>query len=556
MSQQPPGPGVPADPPPEATEPAAEAAEPTAHASEATEPPPWSPTVPLPQQSTTRMPQAPPGPADGWAQGGAEATWTGDQGVGAAASGGQPWSQGGFAAAGNQPTEPYQGTPTPAAGTPTPAPQGWQGSPGVPGAPSGAGMPGYPGAVPPGPPPGYQPPPPPGYQPGPPQPGPAAYQPGPPQPGPPAYQPGGTPWTPGGPTGPGGPGAGWPPGGSQGQKRGSKLPLVIGGGVAALALIVGGVVVVPKLLGGSNGPTNGPVVPTSTAPPAPKASDAVRAYLEALASGDAATAVGLLDAPGDRTLLTSEALKGNAGKGAISAITVTPDTSQDPSSVSAKYTVGTEATSYDFPVVKRGNVWKILKGTAKVTVRGASQGFVPVKINGVAVAATAPSELPAFPGVYAYASAAPALSLGPDVTATVLNPAAVKSPTTLPWALVDAGAVLNAAKASFTACVAAKSLTPPNCPFGLYLRTSQVISDPNTIVWKQRNDPWVGITPAVNQAEPLVVTLKIAPLMRSEARVTENGRTFNGFLDLTYESTAEVDLTSGTPTVTWVYTKK
>ena len=533
MTQQPPGSGEPVDP----------------H-TEATVPSPWSPTVPLPQQPTTQLPQASSpgaGAAPGWANVGPEATWTGDETAIAEPPPGPPaWASGGYAPQQGAGSPQYPGATQPAYPPPS-APAGYSaGYPTAPsGYPAGAAAP-YPGA-------GGQAP----YA-APPSPGaPAAYQ----QPGSAwAYQPTGSAGAMGPtayqPTGPGGAPGPWQPPGAPPKKTGSKLPLLIVGGVAAIAVVVGGVVLVPKLLSGNTPGTTGGSGATTSVAPAPKASDAVQAYLQALSKGDAAAALALLDAPGDKTLLTSEALKAGAAKGAVSGISVTPDSSDNPTSVTAKYTVGAESTSYDFPVVKRDGAWKVLKGTNKLLVRGSAQGNAPIKLNGIAISATAPSELPAFPGAYTYASANPALTLTGDVTAIVINPVSAKGPPTLPWALADPAAVLNAAKATVAPCVAAKTLLPPNCPFGLTLRTSQVISDPNTIVWTLKNDPWAGVTPAVNPANPQVVTIKIVPQLRSEARVTENGRTFNGFLDLTYDSTAEVDVSGATPKVTWDYTKK
>ena len=385
-------------------------------------------------------------------------------------------------------------------------------------------------------------------QPGPVQPGPV--QPGPQHAGPqqPGPQPGAGAWA--------SPQAGWPPVSPAGRPsgQGNRTPLIIGAVVGVLALLVAGVLVVPRLLGSStDNPTT--VAPTSSAAPAAKASDAVAAYLKAIQQGDAKTAVDLLDSPGDKTLLTADVLRAANTKAPISGVTVTPDSSDSPSSVSASYRVGTDNVTYDFPVVKRADGWRLLKGTGRLPVRGTSQRYAPVKVNGVTVPAGA-TDLPVFPGGYAFASASISLKLPADLSATVLTPTSVKAPNSLPWQLADPAAVVELAKMTALQCGGTKELKPPNCPFGMILKSAQTIKDPSTIKWEYKNDPWAGATPTLDPSRPTDVTVKIAPDLRLTAQVVENGRTFSGFLDLSFNSTAQVDLAIASPTVTWTYEKR
>ncbi len=353
-----------------------------------------------------------------------------------------------------------------------------------------------------------------------------------------------------------------PPQGSQdGQHEAEPPPhrprrtrIYLAGAVVLALIVVAGAMLLPRLTGGAADGQAG-VTLTSAAPSTPvvTASDRVQEYLDALATGDATAALAILDDPGETTLLTDGVLAQSAvANGAISDIEVTPTTEETPTTVTAQFAIGGQPATVDFPVVERDDGWKVRTGTGMLRVRGETQDYVPVSVNGVSVPAGV-RELPAFPGVYIFTSDTPHLTLAETAKATVRGPDQVDGPELLPWALKDPASVVQFAKASLDGCLKQKDLVPTNCPFGIILAPGQTIADPNTFQWVLRNDPLAAINPAVDPQRPLTVNFDVEVKVRGQAKITKDGEVRDGTIDQTFQATASIDLESADATITWTY---
>jgi hypothetical protein len=303
----------------------------------------------------------------------------------------------------------------------------------------------------------------------------------PPQPYPPAY-PGQQPYPAQQPYGP----AGQPPYGSAGQppydpagrpprKPKGKGPLILGitGGVAALAIVASFLVpktpvlpVTPRVPGSTAS------VPGASVPPVPQtdnAQAAVKGYLEALAAGDAATALAYAETPpADTTMLTNEALVAALAAAPITAINVPAGTGGSTSAdITADYKLGDRTVSADFNVTKQGNLWRLYKVTSTAHLDALNTGEIPLLVNGVAVTG---NEVELFPGSYTLSVGNPRYQVN---SATFL----VESPTKAPdaskakLALSDAGKkeIIAAARAHLSSCLKVKKLVPPGCGFATRL---------------------------------------------------------------------------------------
>lgn len=213
---------------------------------------------------------------------------------------------------------------------------------------------------------------------------------------PPTGGPGG-PYGPGGSGGSGGPGGPNGPGGdgSGGSGPGKGVIFGIIGGVVGLVIIV--VIVLVLMLsggdddsggeaggGGENGGSEGGDDGGDSAEDAQTAPDsAVEAYLDALAEGDAETALSLIEEPSDTTHMTDEVLAASIEAAPISGIEVTPvDAGENDyaKEVTADYTVGEEDVTERFQVYNEEGVWAI-QGSTSLGLPDA--GDLPVTVNGV-----------------------------------------------------------------------------------------------------------------------------------------------------------------------------
>ena len=247
-----------------------------------------------------------------------------------------------------------------------------------------------------------------------------------------------------------------PPSGSSGNK---KLIWILAGSVAAV-LVIAMIVVfaVVRLNSGNRGGSTGGGGEVK----ASSAEAAVQGYLEALAAGDAATALGYADStPADTSLLTNEVLAASNAIAPITEIKVTPPATEF-STTTATYVLGDQAVTTDFYTTKSAGVWKIRRLAREVSLFG--MNGVALTLNGAAVSS---DKMTLFPGAYTLAATNPNYKVGGG-TFTVLSPEDYTSPD-FELGLSTAGltALRNAAQTKLVYCVKQTSLAPKGCGFSI-----------------------------------------------------------------------------------------
>ncbi len=375
----------------------------------------------------------------------------------------------------NGPYSPGGGNPDPGA---------WQGGQGYPpaGGPPGSGGPGGPGA-------GW------GGQPAPGQPSGQGWPAAPGQPGggwaqqpPPPQQPGGYGQygpNPGQYSGPPQQPWGAPPP-QPGQGGGGSKKLLFGLiGVAVVLALIGGVVIwmrnnntadpTPSI----SAPVPGPSSQQSQAPvPTTKPSDAVVAYLRALSTGDATTALSLsASAPmGDATFLTNAVLaKTTAGK--LANVSVTEVTDPTATNVTASYTLAGKPVAASFEVTRVADQFRLSRVAATVDLSRIRQPMAPVSLAGVTSTANI---VALFPGVYPVTSANRNLSYG--ATTIAVRDLTSQTPSGSGVTISAAGktAILKAVNSKYSWCLKQNSLRPAGCavwfrqPTGVKFRTGTI----------------------------------------------------------------------------------
>jgi hypothetical protein len=267
-------------------------------------------------------------------------------------------------------------------------------------------------------------------------------------------------------------------------------------GAAALAVILMAVLAV--LLTTRGAPSANPQPGSSTAgqqtnPPStapqktPRPSDAVAAYLQALAAGDATAALSYAADPAPTgPLLTNAVLAESQQRTPLTGIDVPVVEDQNAKSVSATYTLGSSAVSGSFDVVKVGSSWKLTRAVKDLDLSFIVDGPVPLKINGVKVAQQSVGVLP---GSYAFGTGLPYVSYGSQNVVLVKSPFAEANTYNIQSQLTNAGkkAAVSAAKKSYNKCLKAHSLTPKNCPQKF---NSKYRYDKSTITWKEAGNPF------------------------------------------------------------------
>ena len=307
---------------------------------------------------------------------------------------------------------------------------------------------------------------------------------------------------------PGGPQQPWgyPPDGGQNQpRRTNKAVLGVVGGVVGLALVGGTVWAVNNnrtsadptpqvsvsVSQGQPSPGGGSSVPPSVA--TVKASDAVTAYLQALAIGDANAALSLAAvAPaGDTTFLENKVLA-KSTRGKLTDIQVTDVTDPNATSVDASYKLNGKQVSTTFGVTKVGDQFRLNQVTATVDISQLATKNVPVSLAGVKASRTM---LNLFPGVYPVTAANKYFSYGSaKINVTNLDEVAARAGKV---SISSSGksATIKAAKKKFSWCLKQHSVRPSGCgfavrvPSGVKLRT-------NTIKWTTRSAiNWGKVSP-------------------------------------------------------------
>ncbi|TAM88850.1 MAG: hypothetical protein EPN43_07810 [Jatrophihabitans sp.] len=190
-------------------------------------------------------------------------------------------------------------------------------------------------------------------------------------------------------------------------------------------------------------------------------SSTVSVYLQALASGDATTALATGTAPADRSLLTDDVLAQQRKLAPISQIQVLgTEEGAYGAVVHVSYRVGSRRVSDHFNVTRVGGSWKMAAVAVDVEVNG---GTAPPNLNVFGVSVASAEDVYLFPGAVRFGSSDPDLSFVPS-TAVFTTPD-VPTLITLGTALTARGkqSGTTAITDVLDACATA-SLAPAGCP--------------------------------------------------------------------------------------------
>jgi hypothetical protein len=351
------------------------------------------------------------------------------------------------------------------------------------------------------------------------------------------------------------------PPGSYGQGPGEPTPqpkgrgkILIIIGAAALAVILMAVLAVAVATRGRQAanPDSGTQTQQnqsqSAAPQsAPRPSDAVMGYLQALAAGDAVAALSFAADPAPTgPLLTNEVLARSGQRADLTEIQVPVVEDQNATSVSATYTLGNSAVSESFDVVKVADTWKLSRAVKDLDIGFIVGGSVPVKINGVDVNQDSVAVLP---GSYAFTTGLPYIGYGSKNVVLVKSPYVEADTYRIQSQLTKPGekAVVSATRKSYNKCLDANSLSPKNCPMNFESKYSY---NKSTITWRQvGSDPFRKAKVSLGGTQARV---EIPLRLRLTGSCTYQGRSGNCSGELTGTSVAVVKVTTKRLNVKWL----
>jgi len=341
----------------------------------------------------------------------------------------------------------------------------------------------------------------------------------------------------------------------RGPTNSGKILIIVGAAALAVILIAVIAVVVatsgrpatnPQGGQGSAGQQTKPSqggAPQATSRP----SDAVTAYLQALAAGDATTALSYAADPAPTgPLLTNEVLAAALKRAPLTGINVPVNEDQKAKSVSASYTLGSSDVSESFDVVKVGDMWKIGRAVKDLDISFIVNGSVPVKINGVKVTDESVAVLP---GSYAFTTGLPYVGYGSKNVVLVKSPYLEADTYQVQSQLTKAGkkAAISATKKSFKKCLQRHSLNPSNCPQKFNSKYSYKKS---TITWRRNgSDPFRKPTVSFSETQ---ARIEIPIDLKLSGSCSYKSRSGNCSGNLTGKSVAVVKVTSKPLKVKWL----
>ncbi len=285
----------------------------------------------------------------------------------------------------------------------------------------------------------------------------------------------------------------------------------------------------------------------------PKASDTVAAYLQALAKGDADTAVSYLDeAPADATFLSDPVLKDSNARAPISGIAVPEVVGDGEAQVAATYLLGTKPVTAQYHVVRNGSSWSIKDGLTELKVPKVRGTSLKAIVNGRPVTR---ATITVFPGSYRATVDNRYLALADGNTVLVTAPDQTSGRFTLNPTLTSSGkeAALTAARKALNECLAATVSEPAGCPNTIRWASPRA-RQAASVRWTLLNDPWLETPTLVSDAkQPGLVSATVPVLAHVYASTTTQwGRTYTWQRKLPLvEPTFTVDLTDRHPVATW-----
>ncbi len=319
----------------------------------------------------------------------------------------------------------------------------------------------------------------------------------------------------------------------------SRLPLVLGG---MLGLVVLALVAVVTLRGLPNLP-----IPFASGGPTARQTDtaahAVQGYLEALASGDAAGALGYaLNAPADTSLLTDEMLATGLADSPITAIQVTgAGAGATQQTVLARYQLGSTPVNAAYALTKSGNQWLLDSVAADIDVSYLDLGTIALVVNGVTLTTDRPS---LFPGTYTLTTASKRLAVA-DGSFVIESPDSQPDLYSVRFRLTKSGRaeLVKAAQATLKKCLATREAAPKGCGFGLKAPKGVTMTW-STLRWRVSSgaNALASIKPALEESDPGRATAAVRIKVRGDVS-SKDGRSWYGTSEI---STVSGDLTRTT----------
>jgi hypothetical protein len=332
-------------------------------------------------------------------------------------------------------------------------------------------------------------------------------------------------------------------------KNRTKILIIIGAAALAVILLAVAVIVATRdkpsadPQGGQNPGGQQTGAPQNT----PRPSDAVSAYLQALAAGDATAALSYSADPAPTgPLLTNEVLAESRNRMQLTGIDVPVVDDQNVKSVSATYTLGSSVVKESFDVVKVAGTWKLSRAVKDLDLALIVDGPVPVKINGVKVTEESVAVLP---GSYAFTTGLPYVGFGSKNVVLVRSPYVDADTYNIQSQLTGAGkkAAISAAKKSFSKCLKAHSLTPKNCPQKFKSKYSY---NKSSITWRQvGKNPFRKPSVTFSQTQARV---QVPIDLKLSGSCSYQGRSGNCSGSLTGTSVAVIKVTAKPLKVKWL----
>ena len=333
--------------------------------------------------------------------------------------------------------------------------------------------------------------------------------------------------------------AGQPPGKPKGK---GALILGITGGVAALAVIASFLVprspvlpVTPQLPGTTASvPSATASVPGASVTPVTQtdsAQAAVQDYLQAVASGDSASAIAsAVSPPMEQSLLTDEMLAANQAVAPITDITVTEGTGSDHQSVQAAYNLGGTPVNTTFEVTRVNGSWKLDAVAVPLPIDLSATVGVDLAINGVQLLNINPA---VFPGRYTVEAVSGWYTLsGGAVQVENTTPSGQAPEVKLALTSSGVSAIRKAAQAKLNSCLKKNSLAPAGCGFGSYLPGTNKVR-PSTIDWRvvKGGTAMRKLKPSLDAPDSAIA--KVSVKVRVDCSST-NGRRWRGYSTVHY----------------------
>ncbi len=350
--------------------------------------------------------------------------------------------------------------------------------------------------------------------------------------------PGQQPYGPQGPVPPYGP-AGQPPGKPKGK---GALILGITGGVAVLAVIASFLVpgnpvlpVTPQLPATTASVPSAPVtLPGATVTPVTQtgtAQAAVQGYLQAVSSGDSASAIAYAaNPPMEQSLLTDEMLVANQAVAPITDIVVNEGTGTDHQTVQAAYNLGGTPVSTSFEVTRVNGAWMLDAVAVPLPLDLSAMVGVDLTINGVQLLNINPT---VFPGRYTVAASSGWYKLtGGTVQVEDATPSGEAPAAKLALTSSGVSAIRKAAQAKLDSCLKKNSLAPAGCGFGTYLPGNNKVRS-SSIDWRvvKGGTAMRKLTPSLDAPDSAIA--KVSVTTRVDCSST-NGRRWRGFSTVHY----------------------